>query len=421
MSIVISGLSICTPNSDSLDSFLRDLYSGKSSVSLWHTYKTTNIHSKIGADLLNYSIEKKMQELSEKLPKEIFQRAKTIIRKVAWSTKISITMSLDAWIDAKLEIGNYNPDKLGIIVASNNINLNYCFKNYEEFKNEPDYIDPLYCISSLDSDHSSAVSEVLGIRGGAYVVAGACASGNLALKVAMDEIRYHGLDTVIILGPIYEFSPVYLHALGMLGAISITNFQNGPQIASRPFDKKREGFVPAHSGGCLVVEKKSNALLRKNDLYSEIVAVASTSDGTRMPHPSIEGQIRTLEKLFAVANLDRNKIDYINAHATSTPQGDLAEINAIKAFFKEHAYNLKINAPKSVLGHATGSAAVVETVAALLQMKNNILHKSINIDELDSQIDLDVCLEEKKVKVDYLLKNSFGFGGINCLAIHKKI
>ena len=156
-------------------------------------------------------------------------------------------------------------------------------------------------------------------------------------------------------------------------------------------------------------------------IYAEVLGCTATADGCHLPSPSTEGQARTISRLLRRAEVRPEEVDFVCAHATSTPLGDRSEINAIKTAFGDHAHKLKINAPKSMLGHTCWSAPVVETVAALMQLKHNRLHPSINIDKLDPEIDLDVCANEAQdFEINTILKNSFGFGGLNCCSLYRR-
>ncbi|MEI6020339.1 MAG: beta-ketoacyl-[acyl-carrier-protein] synthase family protein, partial [Bacteroidota bacterium] len=177
----------------------------------------------------------------------------------------------------------------------------------------------------------------------------------------------------------------------------------------------------SHGSACLIVEDLEHALARGAKIYAEILGVESSSDGCHLPQPSRIGQARLMNRLLKNAGVKPEEVDYINVHATSTPLGDLTELRSIKDVFGEHCKTLKINAPKSLLGHTCWSAATVETVAAILQMNRNELHPSINIDKLDPEVDIDVCRgERKKQNIDIFLKNSFGFGGLNAISLIKK-
>jgi 3-oxoacyl-(acyl-carrier-protein) synthase len=224
-----------------------------------------------------------------------------------------------------------------------------------------------------------------------------------------------------VVGPVLDFSQMGVHAMALLGAITYESYNDTPEKASRPYDKAREGFVPSHGAGVLVLEELGHALRRGARIYAEVLGCTATSDGCHLPSPSTDGQARTLERLLRRCEVRPDEIDFICAHATSTPLGDLSELNAIRRVFGDHAKKLKINAPKSMLGHTCWSAPAVETVAALLQMQGKKLHPSINIDELDPEVDLDVCAN---VAVDHeiqlMVKNSFGFGGLNCCALYRR-
>ncbi len=247
----------------------------------------------------------------------------------------------------------------------------------------------------------------------------ACASGNHSLRAAVDEIRYHGVQVAMVVGAVLDFSPVELHAMALMGAITFESFNDDPPQASRPFDMKREGFVPAHGGGVLVLEEWEAAHARGAKIYAEVVGVEANSDGNHLPTPSEEGQTYLMKRLLDECELRPEDIDFISAHATSTMLGDRTELASIKNVFGDHAYKLKLNAPKSILGHTCWAAPIVESVAAILQMRAGKLHPSINIVDLDPHADLDVCNNPGPIdyQVRFCLKNSFGFGGINCVSI----
>lgn len=209
--------------------------------------------------------------------------------------------------------------------------------------------------------------------------------------------------------------------MALMGAISFQRFNEAPQRASRPWDTQREGFVPAHGGAVLVVESLDGALARGARIHAEVVEIETGSDGNHLPQPSEEGQARLMDLVLHRSGLEPGDIDYISAHATSTPLGDLTEIRSIKRVFGASAYRLKINATKSLLGHTCWAAPTVETVAAVLQMKAGMLHPSINIDDLEPEVDLDVCRTQAvRHPVRYAMKNAFGFGGLNSVAILKR-
>jgi 3-oxoacyl-(acyl-carrier-protein) synthase len=412
-------MSINTPLGDTLDGFLSGLLQGKSALSNWKRLDVSRCYSKVGADLSDYHIEAKMRSLETRVPPEVWKRAHKLISRVPWTTRLSILMSMDAFLEADLFASSVELDRVAVIVAGHNINFNYQYENRLQFAEEPDYMDSLLALTGLDTDHAGCISEVLGVRGPIYTMGAACASGNTALRAAVDEIRHHDVDRAMVVGAVLDFSPVELHAMCLMGAITFQSFNDAPQKASRPWDTKREGFVPAHGGGALVVESLASAERRGAHIYAEVLGIEANCDANHLPQPSEEGQSRLMMRVLEKCDMPPERIDYINAHATSTPLGDLTEIRSIKRVFGPHAYKLKINATKSLLGHTCWAAPVVETIAAVLQMHAGKLHPSIAIDELDPEVDLDVCRGNGPIDwpVQTMMKNSFGFGGINCVSI----
>lgn len=421
--IVVTGMGINTPIGDTLDTYYENLIAGKSAISNWSWVNNDEVYSKVGGDLSNYAWKAKRDALKGKLPADMHKRLRSLTKKAPFSTKVSCLVAADAWIDAGLSaVSDLDPFDCAVCVGGHNLNEKYLIDNYNVFRDDdPDYIDSMSALHMLDTDHAGSVSELLQWRGSAYTMGGACASANIALRAAVDEIRHHDMKAAICVGSLLDFSEMGVHAMALMGAITIQSFNETPELASRPYDTKREGFVPSHGAGALVIEELDHALERGATIYAEILGVTATADGNHLPNPSTEGQARTIERLLRRNGVRPEEVDFVCAHATSTPLGDRSEVNAIKTAFGDHAKRLKVNAPKSMLGHTCWSAPVVETVAALMQMKHNKLHPSINIDEQDPEIDLDVCANEAvDHEVNIILKNSFGFGGLNCCALYKR-
>jgi 3-oxoacyl-(acyl-carrier-protein) synthase len=414
-------MAVNTPLGDSLPGFLTALLDGRSALSHWKAVDTSRIYCKVGADLSGYDIPTKVAASADRVPPDVARRLHRLVAKAPWSTRLTMLMALDGAVDAGLLDGGVDLVNTAAIVAGHNLNLNYQYENRLQFEQEPDFIDAMLALHGLDTDHVGRVSELLGIRGPIYTVGAACASANTALRCGVDEIRHHGVDAVVVTGAVLEFSPIELHAMALMGAISYTSFNDTPERASRPYDVRREGFVPAHGGGALVIESLESARRRGARIYAEVLGVEASADGNHLPQPSEDGQSRAMAKALRHCGVEPGQIDYISAHATSTPLGDVTELRSIKSVFGEHGHRLKINATKSMLGHTCWAAPIVETVAAVLQMNAGKLHPSINIDELDPDVDLDVCAKGPvDCEVRYLMKNAFGFGGINCVSVLKR-
>lgn len=419
--IVISGMSVNTVLGDTLPTFIESLLAGRSAINRWRFFDNKNVYSKVGADLTGYDVKKRLGELESQIDSEMFHRLKKLTARAPFSTQLSLLLTAAALKDAGLTKGALDTERTGVIVAGHNINSNYNSINRTQFDEEPDFIDGMLALHNLDTDHAAICSELAQARGPIYTVGAACASGNVALRCAIDEIRVHDADMVLIVGSALDMAPMDLHAMALLGAISYQSFNEAPFAASRPFDTRREGFVPAHGGAVLVVESLESAQRRGARIHAEVLGSEANADGCHQPKPSVEGQTRVMTRLLKQVGIAPEQVDYVSAHATSTPLGDLTELQSIKNVFGKHAYKLKINATKSMLGHCCWAAATVETVAGILQMNCGKLHPSINIDELDPKIDLDICrgkVNEKDIKI--FMKNAFGFGGINAVSLFKR-
>jgi 3-oxoacyl-(acyl-carrier-protein) synthase len=418
--VVVTGMGINTPLGDDLETYFQNLVAGHSAITRWKFLDTSRIYSKVGGDLSEYDWRRKLSSLEGRLPPDVYRRLKKLVTKAPFSTRISLLTAADAYLDAGLDLSPFDPAAAGVIVGGHNLHNNLLFTNTVQFAEEPEYIDSMLALHGLDTDHASSIGEALGFLGPVYTVGGACASFNVALRNAVDEILHHDQEIVQVVGAPLDFSPVDLHAMAIMGAIGYQSFNDEPTRASRPYDTAREGFIPSHGGGVLVVEELLHARERGAKIYAELLGVETASDGCHLPSPSEEGQARTLNKLLQKAGVAPEEVDYINAHATSTPLGDVTEIRSIKRVFGKHAYRLKVNATKSMLGHTCWSAPVVETVAALLQMQRGRLHPSINIDQIDPEVDLDVCAGSAvDCEIRTFVKNSFGFGGINCCSLYR--
>jgi 3-oxoacyl-(acyl-carrier-protein) synthase len=419
--VVVTGMSINTPIGNTLESFSRSLMEGRSAVTHWKAFPTDRVYSKIGGDLSGYDIDAAVAALDGEIPVDVHKRLRKLVARVAWTTRLSVLLAVEGWRNAGLFDHAYDEDRIAVIVAGHNLNSLYQYQSRLRFEEEPDFIDGMASLYTLDTDHAGSVSEVLQARGPIYTVGAACASGNVTLRAAVDEIRHHGAQAALVVGAVLEFAPVDVHAMALIGAISYQSFNDRPGASSRPYDTRREGFVPAHGGATLVLEELEAARARGARIYAEVLGTAANSDGNHLPQPSEEGQQRVMTRLLADCGVRPAEVDYINAHATSTPLGDLVELRSIKRVFGDQAYRLKINAPKSMLGHTCWAAPTVETVAALLQMREGRLHRSINIDELDPEVDLDVCRDGPvQCDIEILMKNSFGFGGINCVSLFRR-
>jgi 3-oxoacyl-(acyl-carrier-protein) synthase len=415
--IVVTGMSVLTPLGDNLSGFLDALLAGRSAIGRLRAFNTDNIYVKVGGDLTGYDELGKFAALSLLIPEETSVRLRRLMKRAPWAARLSMLLAVDAWLNAGL-FTTANRRRVATLVAGHNINANYQFQNTLRFLDEPDFMDGLFSVFALDTSHASVVSEVLQLNGPMYTVAGACASGNHALRTAIHEIRSGSCDVVMVLGAVSDFAAPDLHALALVNAISCQSFNDQPERASRPFDVRREGFVPAHGGAVLVLEELDHARRRDARIFAELLAAGSSADGNHQSQPNETSQAELMTAVLAEGGVAPEAVNYLNAHATSTPLGDVSESRAIGRVFRKHVRSLKVNATKSMLGHTIWASAVVESVGAILQMNAGRLHPSINVDEQDQAIELDVCRTGSvPLHVEYFLKNAFGFGGYNAVSL----
>jgi 3-oxoacyl-(acyl-carrier-protein) synthase len=423
--IVVTGMGVITALGDTPQTLHANMLAGKSGVKKWETMEAIDrIPSKVGGDLASlYDVKAGLEALKDRLPKEKFRHLKKIIRNAPYAAQVGLICAITAWHDAGYTVAHegLDPFDVAAILGGHNFNQRYVGENVHRFDEEPEYIEPLYAMTGIDTYIIASISDILGVRGPSYTIGGACASTNLALRDAIREIRDDGAKAVIVAGAVFEFGALDLQAMCMIDAITYKSFNDNPEAASRPYDTRREGFVPTYGAGTMIVEDLDHALARGAKIYAEVLGVQANCDANHLPTPSTEGQARLMRDLLRKCDVQPADVQYVNAHATSTPLGDITELNAIKEVFGDHAKKLKINAPKSMLGHCCWAAPVVESISGIMQMNAGRLHPSINIDNLDPAVDVDVCAEGPVDQdVNVFLKNSFGFSGINCCALFKR-
>lgn len=421
--VAITGMATINPLGDTLEGYYEQLLRGASGVKVWTSLDLSQVECKIGGDLGEYDAKAALERLRASLPPLVHKKAAKLFKTATFSNRLTLLCSLAAWQDAGLFGLEADPFATSVLVAGHNFNSRYILKNHEQFKAEPLYIDPLFGVEALDPNIAASVTEVLGVRGPAFTVGAACASGTIALREGFRDIMSGEVERSVVAGAVFDMTAADIHAMAYLDSVVVkAEYQQNPAAASRPFDRKRCGFVPSHGAGTLVLEELSAARARGARIHAEVLAVKANANANHLPAPSAESQARLIQDVLFAAGVRPEQIDYVNCHATGTPLGDLEEIRAIKAAFGPHARRLKLNAPKSMLGHVCWSAPIVETIGAILQMHRGRLHPTINVDELDPEIDLDVCANQAQdCDVRYLLKNSFGFGGLNCCALLGKV
>ena len=291
-----------------------------------------------------------------------------------------------------------------------------------QFREEPEFIDALSGVEGIDPAVPGLITEVLELNGPSFTIGGACASGNLALRDGFRDIIFGECERSVVTGAVFDMCTADIHASEFISAVVVRpDYIQNPEIASRPFDSERAGFIYSHGSGTFVIENLEVALARGATIYAEILGVKANSNANHQPQPSAEMQFRCIEALLKETGVSPEQVDYVNCHATGTPVGDIEEIRAIKWAFGDHAKKLKLNAPKSMLGHVCWAAPIVESIGGILQMQAGKLHPTINIGTPDPEVDLDICANTTvDHQIEIMLKNSFGFGGMNCCSLIKR-
>jgi malonyl-ACP decarboxylase len=331
-----------------------------------------------------------------------------LMRTASFSAQVALATLQEAWIDANLE--SVDPYRIGLVVGGSNFQQRELIETHKAFKDRLHFVRPNYAISFMDSDLCGLCTEAFGIKGFAYTVGGASASGQVAIIQAIQAVQSGMVDCCIAVGALMDLS--YWECLGFraLGAMGSDRFATQAALACRPFDQDRDGFIYGESCGVVVVEK-SNSILRKNvKPYARVSGYAMGMDGNRNPNPSFEGEVRVIQKALEEAKLLGKDIDYVNPHGTGSSIGDETELKALKHCELNHAH---LNATKSIIGHGFSAAGTVEVIATLLQMKEAQLHPTRNLERpIESSFNWVRHQPESHV-IKNALTLSMGFGGIN--------
>jgi 3-oxoacyl-[acyl-carrier-protein] synthase II len=338
-------------------------------------------------------------------------------RKMDPCTHYGMAASLMAWKDAGFEDGGYDPDRAGVLIGSGVGGIQTLETQHAVLMEKgPRRISPFFIPMMIADMPSGAVSITLGLKGPNYATVSACASGAHALGVAFHTIRDGDADVMIAGGTEAAICPMAVGGFANMKAISPRNDE--PELASRPFDAGRDGFVLGEGAGIAVLEELEHAKARGATITAEIVGFGATSDAFHItaPAPEGEGAVRAMKEALRDAGLDSSDVDYVNAHGTSTLLNDKYETAAIKTVFGGHAGDLAVSSTKSMTGHLLGAAGGIETIFTALVLKNSVIPPTINYETPDPECDLDyVPNQARETKVAAALSNSFGFGGHNAV------
>ena len=408
---VITGIGALTPLGNSASSYWSELLKGTSGADFIKAFDTSKFKTKFACELKNFDPTAYLD--------------KTEARKIDRFTQLALITSDQAVQDAGITKEVVNVDRAGVIIASGMGGLSTLQNELGAFAkgDGTPRFNPFFVPKIIIDIAAGQVSMRHGFRGPNYAVVSACASSTHAIIDAFDHIRLGKADIMLTGGAEAVVIEAGVGGFNAMKALSERN--DDPKTASRPFDKDRDGFVMGEGAGILVVEELEHALRRGATIYAEIVGGGATADAHHItaPHPEGLGAQNVMLAALADAGMQPNDIDYINVHGTSTPLGDISEVKAIQKVFGEHAYSLNISSTKSMTGHLLGAAGVIEAIACIFAVKHDIAPPTINhfTDDpaLDPKMNFTFWKPQQRT-IRAALSNTFGFGGHNASVIVKK-
>ena len=406
--VVITGIGIVSPIGSGKDGFWKSCIEGVSGVGRIKKIDTSQLETKIAGEVKSFN------------PSFYIEKSKLrILDRFAHLGVSSAEMALD---DSELDIAKINPEKIGVCVGSG---LGGVLFHEEQMMamNESGLkkANPLGVVKVMPNAVNSHISVELGLKGPNLTISTACSSGAHSIGEAFNLIRYNKADVMIAGGAEAPLTPFTFSAYNSLRVMSRRNDE--PEKASRPFDKKRDGFVLAEGAGFIILEEMSHALGRDANIYSEVIGYGMNSSAYHIVIPNPEGKDMSAVMRLAIedAGIEKKDISYRNAHGTGTRANDVAETKAIKDCFGKYAFKIPISSTKSMTGHTIGAAGAIGLIASALAIKNGVIPPTINYENPDPDCDLDyVPNVARKSKIVAALINSFGFGGSNASLLIKK-
>ena len=403
--VVITGVGLLTPIGIGVKETWESLCAGKSGVGAITRFDVSNYQTKIAAEVKDFQAE-------DFLPKKEAKRTERFIAYAVAAARMAIE-------DSGLVINGSNSDRVGVITGCGLGGLSILEDTCLKLNSKgPRRVSPFFIPMMIGNMAPGMISIQFGAKGPNASLATACAAGAHAVGDSYKLILRGEADAMITGGVESVISPTCIAGFNSMKALSTRNDE--PEKASRPFDRDRDGFIVGEGSGILIIEALDQALERGAKIYAELTGYGMSGDGFHMtaPPPDGSGAARCMMAALEDSGFPFDKIDYINAHGTSTPLNDLSETRAIKTVFKEHAYKLAISATKSMTGHLLGGAGGIETIFTTLAISDGRLPPTINHDHAGDECDLDYIPNVmRKVSVEHAMTNSFGFGGTNASLI----
>jgi 3-oxoacyl-[acyl-carrier-protein] synthase II len=409
--VVVTGMGAITPLGNSVTEFWNNLRNGVSGADFITQFDASKFKTRFACEIKNFQ------------PTDFLDRKEA--RKLDRFTQTAVVASDQGVQDAGIDQGNVDVDRVGVVYASGIgglITFQEEVTNFAKGDGTPRF-NPFFIPKMILDIAAGHISMRHGFRGPNFSVVSACASSTNAMMEAFNLIRMGKADVIVTGGAESVVSEAGVGGFNAMKALSERN--DDPKTASRPYDKDRDGFVMGEGAGVLIFEDLDHAIKRGAKIYCEIAGAGATADAHHItaPHPEGLGAKNVMHRALEDAGMEASDIDYINTHGTSTPLGDVAEVKAIMDVFGEHAFKLNISSTKSMTGHCLGAAGVIEAIACIMAVQNDIVPPTINHftddPELDPRLNFTFHKAQKR-EVNAALSNTFGFGGHNACMIFKK-
>jgi len=410
--VVVTGLGALTPIGNNINDYWSGLKSGQSGSDLITKFDTEKFKTRFACEVKGYD------------PLDFFEKKEA--RKMDLFTQYAIVVADEALKDSGLDLESDENDDYGVIWGTG---IGGLFTFQEEMKRfsaadgNPKSINPFFIPKMIGDISAGQISIKYGLRGMNYATVSACASSTNSIYDAFTYIRLGKAKVIVTGGSEAAVTEAGIGGFNAMRALSERNDQ--PKTASRPYDKTRDGFVLGEGAGALILEDYEHAIARGAKIYAEVLGGGMSADAYHLtaPHPEGVGIIKVMNNALKDANISNDKIDYINTHGTSTPLGDVGEVKAIQHVLGDHIYNINISSSKSMTGHLLGAAGAIESIASILAIEHGVVPPTINHFEDDDQIDPRINLtfhksQERNIKI--ALSNTFGFGGHNFSIIFGK-
>ena len=404
--VVVTGMGAITPIGNSVEEFWNGIKEGKTGFGPITYFDTADYRCKLAAEVKGFDPTQYMDKKSARRMEQFCQFA--------------VAAAGQAIADAGLTMEQEDPYMVGCSVGSGIGSLQAMEREYDRLKEKgPGRVGPMLVPLMISNMAAGNVSIAYGLKGKSLNVVTACATGTHSIGEAYRTIQYGDADVMIAGGTESSITPIGIAGFSALTALS---FSEDPERASIPFDKERNGFVMGEGSAIVVLEELEHAKRRGAKIYAELTGYGCSSDAYHITSPAEDGSGAATAMLNALKDggVAPEELTYINAHGTSTHHNDLFETRAIKLAFGEHAYDLKINSTKSMVGHLLGAAGAVEFVTCVKEIQEGYIHRTVGLRETEEELDLNYCRDSYKEEVPYALTNSLGFGGHNASLLLKK-